>query len=353
MKINLPTIFSQYDSRWAQILLGNNTAASFNIYNYGCLITCLAMACKYYGKEETPATINEKLRGAKGFVSGGLYVWGSISKIYTDIIESRVQTPSALTDAQIGEIKTAIDAGFPVMIHLDYNPRTVENDMHYVLVVDNDPTDENNFTITDPLGGKVHSLKDYLGWFRPSVRKTIEQYIIIKGKKPKVDASMISISKESYDLYTRNHDQWHKLVHYLKPDADPNGTLFEDVQTVIAGIKSRQTDLENQLKQAIEKGKITEQEVANQKDKLANMEAECQRELKQAKDEYVALKATVPDTEKLRGSYEGRISELEGQLREAQKQIGLRDLEISRLTGEAEVVSWITKLLQWIKDRLK
>ena len=110
---------------------------------------------------------------------------------------------------------------------------------------------------------------------------------------------------------------------------------------------------ENQLKQAIEKGKITEQEVANQKDKLANMEAECQRELKQAKDEYVALKATVPDTEKLRGSYEGRISELEGQLREAQKQIGLRDLEISRLTGEAEVVSWITKLLQWIKDRLK
>src|SRR3990167_10109443 len=115
--------------------------------------------------------------------------------------------------------------------------------------------------------------------------------------------------------------------------------------------KKSSTDLENQLKQAIEKGKITEQEVANQKDKLANMEAECQRELKQAKDEYVALKATVPDTEKLRGSYEGRISELEGQLREAQKQIGLRDLEISRLTGEAEVVSWITKLLQCIKDR--
>jgi hypothetical protein len=353
-KVNLPILYSQMDSRWSGDMLGFNTALPFNMYNYGCLVTSFAMVCRYFGKDTDPKRLNEALKilGAKGFQGGGNYVPGGVNLVYGDIKEPRTSTPSKLTDVQFAEIKSGLDNNYPVIIGIDVNPKDVDYDSHFVVVVDYDPSDENNLTIADPLGGKLRSLKDYLGWFKPGARTTIESYVICTGPKPKYGGEMIPILKEHYDLYLKNHDQWHKTVNYLKPGADPNGTLFEDVQTVIAGIKSRQTDLENQLKQAVADKATATQEIQNQKDKLANTLGECQRELKQAKDEYIALKSSLPDIEKLKGSYLARIDEVEGMLREAQKQVGLRDLEIAQLKSDVEVVGILQKLVQWVKDKL-
>lgn len=353
-KVTLPILYSQMDSRWSGDLLGFNTALPFNMYNYGCLVTSFAMVCKYFGKDTDPKKLNESLKGlgAKGFQGGGNYVPGGVNLVYGDIKEARTATPSKLTDIQMAEIKTSLDNGYPVIIGIDVNPKDVDYDSHFVVVVDYDPSDENNLTIADPLGGKIRSLKDYLGWFKPGVRTTVESYIICTGPKPKYGGEMIPILKEHYDLYLRNHDQWHKTVNYLKPGADPNGTLFEDIQTVIAGIKSRQTDLENQLNKANEGKVLAEKEVENQKDKLANSIAECQRQSKIANDEYSALKSTLPDIDKLKGSYLATIKDLEGQLREAQKQAGLKDLEIAKLNSDTEVVSLLGKLIQWIKTKI-
>lgn len=353
-KVNLPILYSQWDDRWAANFLGFNTQLPFNMYNYGCYVTAWAMVCRYFGKEVDPGSLNQKLKDlgvGAGFDGGGNYVPGGVHLLFGDIKEALTRTPSTLTDAQMGEIRTALDNNYPVIIGIDVNPRTVEYNSHFVVVVDYNINDENDLQIADPLGGKIRSLKDYLGWLVPGVRNTIYSYVICTGPKPKYGGEMIPILKEHYELYLKNHDQWHKLVHYLKPGADPNGTLFEDIQTVIAGIKSRQTDLENQLAGAIEAKKLAEQEVTNQKDKVANVEAECQRQLKLAKAEYEALKATTPDIEKLRGQYQGTIDQLGGELREAQKQVGLRDLEIARLKNEVEVVNTLTKLLQWIKSK--
>ncbi len=353
MKITLPILYSQWDDRWAKNLLGFNTDPKFNMYNYGCYVTAWAMVCRYYGKEVDPGQLNQKLKdlGPKKGFDGGNYVPGGVHLLYGDIKETRTATPSAVTDAQLGEIRTAIDNGYPVICGIDVNPRTVAYDSHFVVLVDYNPNEENDFTIADPLGGKLRSLKDYLGWLVPGVRNTIYSYVITSGPKPKYGGEMIPILKEHYELYIKNHDQWHKLVHYLKPEADPNDTLFEDIQTVIAGIKSRQTDLENQLATAIEDKQLAETEVANQKDKLANAQAECQRELKLQKAEYEAQISAIPNVSKLEAQYKGMISDLEGQLREAQKQVGLRDLEITRLKGDVEVAGLLEKLLQWIRGK--
>lgn len=353
MKINLPTLYSQWDPRWANDMLGFNTNLPFNMYNYGCYITAWAMICQYYGKNVDPGQLNTKLKNlgaGKGF-SGGNYIPGGVHLLYGDIKETRTATPSAVTDAQLGEIRTALDNSYPVIFGIDVNPRTIAYDSHFVVVVGYNPNDESDFMIADPLGGKTRSLKDYLGWLVPGIRQTLYSYVITSGPKPKYGGEMIPILKEHYELYTRNHDQWHKLVHYLKPEADPNATLFEDMQTVIAGIKSRQTDLENQLKQAITDKNLAEQEVKNQEDKLLNAKAECQRELKAQKALYEATIASMPDIEKLEGQYKGMISEIEGQLREAQKQVGLRDLEITRLKSDVEVVNHLEKLINWIKAK--
>jgi uncharacterized protein YvpB len=226
MRITLPVIFSQFDPRWAAIFLGFNNSNPYNIYNYGCLITCLAMLSKYYGQDENPQTINDKLKDVKGFsAASGDYVWGSITKLFKDIKEKLVVTPDVLTDAQIGEIKTAIDQGFPVMIQLDYNPKTVENETHYVLIVDYNPNDENDFTIADPLGGKQHSLKDYLGWYKPSARKTINQYIVYSGNVPAHGSDMIDVPAKDFPNLVHGSSEWDKTVHeYIGPDADPKST---------------------------------------------------------------------------------------------------------------------------------
>ena len=202
--MKIPAVYSQMDSRLGNVFLGFNTQLPYNIYNFGCLITCIAMVCKYYGKEENPLSINDKLKKVNGFVSGGNYVPDAIEKIHKDITETRVMTPAPLTDFQMNEIRSALDNGYPVMIEVDYNPKTVENDMHFVLITDYNKNDENDFTIADPLGGTIKSLKSYLGWFRPSARKTINQYYIYKGVVPKTELTVtevlnLTIDKENFE----------------------------------------------------------------------------------------------------------------------------------------------------------
>lgn len=350
MSIKLPFVFSQQDSRWANSLLGFNTNSVYNFYNYACLITCLAMLSKYYGKDENPQTINDKLKTVNGFVAGGGdYIYGGIIKLFGDIKERVTITPNALTDAQIGEIKTALDAGYPVMVQLDYNPRTVDLDSHFVLLVDYDPADENNFTIADPIGGKLQSIKAYLGWFRPSVRKTIEKYIIYTGQVPAVTADMISISKEHYELYTRNHDEWHKIVHYLLPENDPNATTFENCQAVIAGIKSNVTSLETRITQlnidiATAKSEITnrEEQVSRLKQQLLDMDAA-------NKVGITELKATITNYISDYGQLQGKLTAKQGEVDAAYKQIGALKNQIAALESGQEDMSLIKKFIALLK----
>src|SRR4051812_41576693 len=114
MKLTLPVLYSQLDEKWAKLLLGTNTDPKFTIGNFGCLVADLAMALTYYGKNETPATLNEKLKPLPGFKNGGEYLHGSITKLYPDVTEKVVVTPDLLTDGQVQEIKSALDAGHPV-----------------------------------------------------------------------------------------------------------------------------------------------------------------------------------------------------------------------------------------------
>lgn len=338
MSVFLPIIYKQGDQRWGPNLLGFNTQAPYDMTNFGCLVTCWAMVDRYFGKDTDPGRLNAtyvSMGPGKAFVKGGGdYIPGGNNLAFGDIKEVRTLTPSLITDAQIAEIKNAIDNGYPVIIGIDYNPRDVDYDSHFVTIVDYNPNDENDFTIADPITGTTRSLKDYLGWYKPNARNTIESYVIVTGPKPKLEAGTIPVLKTDFVNLVHNSTEYDKIVAYLKPGADPKTTQFEELQTIVAGIKSRQTDLENQLKQAIADKELALKEVENQKDKLANTIAECQRAIKLKEAEFNALKATIPDMEKLESQYKGTIAGLEGELREAQKTIGLRDLEITSLKNE-------------------
>ena len=338
MRIDLQLIYSQFDARWAQVLLGFNTQQPYNIYNYGCLITSQCTILKYFGIDITPDQLNQKYKDNKAFApGGGNYAWGSLPKLFTNITENLVNTPDLLTDAQIAEIKAAIDQKLLVMIQLDYNPQTVANETHYVVITGYNPTDENDFTIADPLGGKSHSLKDYLGWFKPNARKTISQYIIYKGPIPKVDSGTVAVSKTDFPNIIHGSTEWDKTVNEYKPGNDPKVTQFEDIQKVISGYKAETSASNNKVTELQKNLAAANTEIDNQKDKVANTEAKCQRDLDAQKALYNSLKDSTPNVEKLRTYYEGKIKEIEGSLRAAQKQNGQLQLELTQLqSGQAK-----------------
>lgn len=317
MAIQLPTLFSQFDGRWAGITLGNNSDSKYNIYNYGCLLSDIAAICEYYGIDTDPARLNQKLKDNGGFAQGsGDYNWGAITKLFPVLSENRTVCPDLLTDAQISEIKNAIDAGFPVAIQIDYNPKTVDLDSHFVVIIAYNPGDENDFTIFDPLGGKIHSLKDYLGWYKPSARKDIEQYIIYKGNVPATsDPDTMVIKKSIFPPLVHGSTQWDQTVHkYIGADTDPATTDFPALQSVVGGIQSTATANGNKVSDLTQQLATADQVAQNATEALDIERQHHQADVATLEAQVTALTPSSDQFQKLKDTYDGQITDLKTQV---------------------------------------
>jgi len=246
---------SQRDIKWRSKLLGFNTASAYSIGSYGCLISCISMVINHFdGKVvENPLTINDKLKSVNGFIGGGLYVWGSISKVFPNIKEVVVNTPLRLNDAQMKLLHDSLDVGNPVMLQVDFNPETAPTDMHYVLAVDWDKGDEDNIFIVDPWTGEFTSLKTYTGKFRTSARQAIEQMVFYttSGEKPATDDSSalqdkIKALEAEVDSLRKSRNEWR----------DKNKQLETMLQEMRGDLEQRDGEI-NQLKDA--RGKLAAQ----------------------------------------------------------------------------------------------
>lgn len=377
MKVNMPIIFNQLQESYKNILLGLNTDPKYNFYNYGCTLFSMASALRYYGYNETPETLNAKLIELSrqtnhqfGFVKdSGIYIWGSLNKLFPMVSERRVMTPQALTDAQVNEIRGALDQGYPVLVEVDYNPATLPIEMHFLNIVDYDPADENNMTGADPLGGKIIPMKAYFSWAKFGIRKIIEQYVIISGpvhksvpkppepesttpapapeptpQAPEQDQPSVPSNPqptanpvpetptppevaepspavppvtdpEPTPAEATNATMDHVLasvVDYLEINKQPHDTSFEDIRRVIAGIKSNATDYWNK-KEAAEKQLVSvEPTLKSLHDRIGNLEGELTRQAKAHKAEVEAIESTVQSPRNLKRQFDAIYGELKG-----------------------------------------
>ena len=342
LKIN--TIYSQNDLRWRGDILGFNTDGKYNLGNYGCLITCLAMVAEYYGISITPKTINEVLKTKKGYLAGGgLYIYGSFSKIYPQIKEKRITTPYPLTDSQINEIKSAIDSKYPVMIQLDYNPKTVEADQHFVLIIGYNPNDENDFLIADPIDGREKSLKSYLGWLIPSARKTNEQYLIYEGQPPSDD---ICINKMTYDFLIHNSDQWRGLIWYLEIDKVPEDVFLSEVKKEIEYLKNRIKLDEERIESLKSDLAIAMQEIVLKTEEFSKQEKELLKKIETEKSENIALKEQVKELQKGNNELANIVEEKTLEIEKIEK-----DLLICKENLKKD--SFIDILFKWLKKTIQ
>ena len=156
--LHIPKLL-QRDNRWTNTILGYNTQAYENIGRFGCLLTCLTMAVNFFGKNENPITLNQKLKNVGGFVNGGSYVYNSIEKVFSDTDEGWVII-------SFDSIKSKIDNNQPVIVEVDFNPNTSSWDQHWVLVTGYQ--DNGELIINDPYHN--HSkISQYKGGYRTSI----------------------------------------------------------------------------------------------------------------------------------------------------------------------------------------
>jgi hypothetical protein len=111
--------YSQQDAQWKNDILGFGDPGD-TIGYVGCALTSVAMLLSGHGYNETPKTLNNKLKNVGGFASAAI-VWGAVSKLYPNVtLKSFI--PCTDSDAPLAQIDAAIASGQPAIVMVDSSP---------------------------------------------------------------------------------------------------------------------------------------------------------------------------------------------------------------------------------------
>jgi hypothetical protein len=131
----------QNDDAWNKTPLGNSTET---IGSWGCLLTSATMMLNGIGYNETPVTVNDKMKNAGGF-QGAIFIPSVIPYVWPNCAYRDMQ-PCENTPAPIPQIDAALATGKPVIVQVDWN-KQVGIQTHFVLVKDRKG---NDYSIYDP-----------------------------------------------------------------------------------------------------------------------------------------------------------------------------------------------------------
>jgi hypothetical protein len=130
MAFNL-VYLSQQDPQWKNDALGFATDPKETIGYVGCALTSVSMLLSGYGFSETPQSLNQKLKARQGFVGSGIR-WDVVSQIHAEVkLQTNIRCETS--DAPLGQIDAALNAGQPVVVRVDASPNPGLQ-WHYVLL---------------------------------------------------------------------------------------------------------------------------------------------------------------------------------------------------------------------------
>ena len=134
--------FSQQDPRWKGKLLGTDREST--IGSYGCLLTSMSMVCSVYGFDISPEQLNDKMR-AVGAFQGAFVMPVFIGKAVPGMRQvNYIECPAQ--PAPLAEIDSSLAAGKPVIVEVDYSPKSgLQN--HWVVLIARKGDD---YVIQDP-----------------------------------------------------------------------------------------------------------------------------------------------------------------------------------------------------------
>lgn len=131
----------QNDEKWKNTKLGNSPET---IGSWGCLLTSVTMMLNGIGYSETPETVNEKMKRAGGF-QGALFMPPVLPYVWPNCAYRDMQ-PCENSSVPIAQIDTAVAAGKPVILQVDWNKQAGVQ-THFVLVKEKKG---NDYVLYDP-----------------------------------------------------------------------------------------------------------------------------------------------------------------------------------------------------------
>jgi hypothetical protein len=131
----------QNDEAWKNTPLGHSKET---IGGWGCLLTSVTMMLNGIGYNETPVTVNEKMKSAGGF-QGAFFIPSVLPYIWPNCAYQDMQ-PCETSPAPIALIDAAVAAGKPVILQVDWN-KQAGIQTHFVLVKERKG---NDYSLYDP-----------------------------------------------------------------------------------------------------------------------------------------------------------------------------------------------------------
>lgn len=306
MKLKVPVIYSQRDPKWVSKFLGYNTKQPYTMGNYACLITAFGM---YVNKN--PDEMNELLKANKGFTTeSGNFIWSKSTVLGLNQVYQSPYYSNPVTQQGISKMKSLLNEGRPLICHVDFNPSTINDDQHWVLVYGYEEPDI--FYICDPWTGQQIKLDTYgnvskvvFEWRAYDkilekedndtiiIPKVVFENLVFKGtkldnQKPPYDELMKILSDRDGDLqncntqnkeYKNNQEQLATLLGIVNDFAvikghvtqlvsleDTNRELskeIEDVKTQLANDDIEITGLEKTLEEKVTRIKELEEQIHN------------------------------------------------------------------------------------------
>lgn len=126
----------QNDPKWKNVKLGNQNTET--IGSWGCLMTSMTMVANGYGFNETPESINEKMKAAGGFQEA-LIIPAVLPSVCPGLVYKGYQ-PCEDTPAPLDQIDAAIAAGKPVIAQVDWSPKAGLQ-THWIVLYDKEGDD--------------------------------------------------------------------------------------------------------------------------------------------------------------------------------------------------------------------
>jgi uncharacterized protein YgiM (DUF1202 family) len=131
----------QNDDAWKKSTLGHSNET---IGGWGCLLTSATMMLNGIGYNETPVSVNDKMKNAGGF-QGAFFIPSVLPYIWPNCAFQDVQACEAYP-APIAQIDAAVAQGKPVILQVDWN-KQAGIQTHFVLVKERKGED---YVIYDP-----------------------------------------------------------------------------------------------------------------------------------------------------------------------------------------------------------
>lgn len=317
MKLKVALPFSQRDPRWASIILGNNALNSpYTIGLYGCLITALGMYIN-----DQPNNINQKLKANGGFSAGsGDFVWSKSTVLgLTPTYISPRYDGIPVTSQGLSKMKELLDAGFPLLTEIDFNPSTNGEEMHFVLVIG---YEGNEFFIADSWTGTFVTLDIYGGAARAVIQ--FRAY----DKKLELDGgTTVAVPSATFEELVRKSTITDKVAAKLNVEVS-EAVILADIEKMLS--------LEDTVVQK-------DKQISDAQGKIADLETQ----IKELQDQQVIITGQ-------KTTLEGKVTDLNKTIETQTSGIELLDKQVQQLKKDCKIPvlsGWKLSLWKWLQKQ--